>query len=78
MASIYDDTETGMKVDRDYLDDMSKEGAFFSSKENLYSRGQLVPSKEYKSNYDKICWGSLGVSQQDYDKEKKKKRSSDT
>jgi hypothetical protein len=77
MPKIWHDSPTGPKVDADYLRDMSKEGAYFCSRENLFSRGQLVPSDAYREGWERIFgkdednhpWDSLGVCQGDMDED---------
>jgi len=70
--SRYEDGPYGLKVNQDYLEGATREGAFLSTKENLYAPGQLTPSQAYRNNYDKIKWNStLNISQQDYYREKR-------
>jgi hypothetical protein len=52
----YEEGPHGLKVDKDYLEGATREGAILGSKENLYAPGQLTPSQKYKDNYDKIKW----------------------
>ena len=49
-----------LKADKDTVEGVAKEGAFLSSKENLYCRGLMIPSEKYKENWDRIFGGKDG------------------
>lgn len=44
------------------------EGGLYTGrrKENLYTKNQKVPSKKYKTNYDKIKWGGDETEVEDF------------
>ena len=59
LLSRYEDGPRGLKVDRDYLEGATREGAFLGSKEVLWAKGQLTASDAYREGWERI-FGNVG------------------